>query len=160
MIDPETPDFDAIGQGVLEELNRRLGSPELAADLPGSLLMKVAESYLKYLEKKQAYLESQGETVKVNPMEMINQPGLTLARRVVILSEYLWELETIWREASTLMVALMKEVVESGTVVSGMQELDMSMYGPGDDEVQQSPEGGEAEQPPVQPGGESPHGDN
>lgn len=102
----EAPDFDAIGQGVLEELNRRLGSPELAQDLPGTLLMKVAESYLKYLERKQQFEEAKANIEKLDPLEMIDQEGLTLDMRIQILGEWLEEVESYWQAASTRMAEL------------------------------------------------------
>lgn len=120
----EAIDFEGIGQGVLEELSRRLGTPELAQDLPGTLLMKVAESYLKYLEKKQAFEESKQEAVKLDPLDVIDQPGLGVERRVVILGQYLEELEDTWTRASSRMEELLKEVVENGsTVVQDVQEV-------------------------------------
>lgn len=114
----ETPDFDAIGQGVLEELNRRLGSPELAQDLPGTLLMKVAESYLKYLERKQAFEEAKANIEKLDPLEMIDQPGLSLDMRIEILSEWIEEVENYWQAASARMEQLVKEAQDEAEIVS------------------------------------------
>jgi hypothetical protein len=113
----EPPDFEAIGQGVLEELNRRLGSPELAEQLPGTLLMKVAESYLKYLERKQQFEEAKANIEKIDPLEMIDQPGLTITMRTEILSEYIDDLEGYWRAASDRMAELMKEAEDANTDV-------------------------------------------
>lgn len=145
----ESIDFEGIGQGVLEELNRRLGSPALAQDLPGTLLMKVAESYLKYLERKQAFEESKQEAEKLDPLDVIDQPGLGAERRVVILGQYLEELEDFWQRASKRMEELLKEVVEHGEMVQEMQEMgEQSGVLPGE-QVQQGPDDGEAEQPPL-----------
>lgn len=108
----EPPDYDAIGLGVLEELNRRLGTPELAQDLPGTLLMKVAESYLKYLERRQQFEEAKANIDKIDPLDMIDQEGLTLDMRVEILSEYIDDLENFWTTASARMEQLMKEAEE------------------------------------------------
>lgn len=145
----EAIDFEGIGQGVLEELSRRLGTPELAQDLPGTLLMKVAESYLKYLEKKQAFEESKQEAVKLDPLDVIDQPGLGVERRVVILGQYLEELEDTWTRASSRMEELLKEVVENGsTVVQDVQEVvpDPGLRDVrGGGEVQQGPEDGDPE---------------
>lgn len=149
----ETPiDFEGIGQGVLEELNRRLGSPALAQDLPGTLLMKVAESYLKYLERKQAYEESKQEAEKLDPLDVIDQPGLGAERRVVILGQYLEELEDFWQRASKRMEELLKEVVENGEMVQAMQGVVQGGRGDvvpdlrdGEVEVQQEPDDGEAQ---------------
>lgn len=116
-------DFEGIGQGVLEELNRRLGTPELAQDLPGTLLMKVAESYLKYLERKQAFEESKQEAEDIDPLDVIDQPGLGPERKVVILGQYLEELEDYWQRASARMEELLKEVVERGEVVQDVQDV-------------------------------------
>lgn len=123
MSEDTPPDFDEIGQGVLEELNRRLGSPELAQDLPGSLLMKVAESYLKYLERKQTFEEAKAEQEKLDPLEIIDQPGLGVTKRVEILGQYLEEIEIEWQKASTRMEELLKEVVDHGAVVQEVQDL-------------------------------------
>lgn len=145
----ESIDFEGIGQGVLEELSRRLGTPELAQDLPGTLLMKVAESYLKYLEKKQAFEESKQEAVKLDPLDVIDQPGLGVERRVVILGQYLEELEDTWTRASSRMEELLKEVVENGsTVVQDVQEVvpDPGLRDVrGGSEVQQGAEDGDPE---------------
>lgn len=108
----ETTDFDAIGQGVLEELNRRLGNPELAQDLPGTLLMKVAESYLKYLERRQQFEEAKANIDKIDPLDMIDQEGLTVDMRIEILGEYIGDLEDYWGRASERMEQLMKEAEE------------------------------------------------
>lgn len=148
----ESIDFEGIGQGVLEELNRRLGSPALAQDLPGTLLMKVAESYLKYLERKQAYEESKQEAEKLDPLDVIDQPGLGAERRVVILGQYLEELEDFWQRASKRMEELLKEVVENGEMVQAMQGVVQGGRGDvvpdlrdGEVEVQQEPDDGEAQ---------------
>jgi hypothetical protein len=102
------PDFDAIGTRVMVELNRRLGSPELAQDLPGTLLMKVAMDYVKHLEERNRIEQAKLNQEKLDPLEMIDQPGLTVAMRIEILSEYIEELEGYWKDASTRMAELLE----------------------------------------------------
>lgn len=105
-------DFDQIGERVMVELNRRLGSPELAQDLPGTLLMKVAMDYVKYLEQRNAIEQAKLDAEKVDPIEMVNQPGLPLEMRWEIIDAYLDEVEDYWRRASVIREELEKEVRE------------------------------------------------
>jgi hypothetical protein len=115
--------FDQIGGLVMEELNRRLGSEELAQDLPGTLLMKVAMDYVKHLEARNAIEKAKLEQVRVDPLEMIDQAGLSLEQRIMILSEYLDDIETTWREASQRIVELLDQYREQQREREMVQEL-------------------------------------
>jgi len=111
----------------MDELNRRLGSPELAQDLPGTLLMKVAMDYVKHLEARNAIERAKLEQVKLDPLEMIDQPGLSLAHRINILHDYIDDVEEAWRAASVRIEALLEEARRdpelNPALVSEVQEV-------------------------------------
>lgn len=117
-------DFDSIGQGVIQELYRRLGSAELAQDLPGTLLMKFAESYLKAIEKRNEIEAAKLESKTMNPLEMIDQPGMALPYRYTMLLEYLNELEEWWKTASARMVIIVEEMRRDTDLLPQLQELE------------------------------------
>lgn len=102
--------FEQIGGLVMNELHRRLGAPELAQDLPGTLLMKVAGDYIKHIERRNEIEQAKLEQEHVNPLEIVDQEGLPLEMRFEILTEYLDEVESAWRHASARMEDLLKEV--------------------------------------------------
>lgn len=83
--------WNRIGASVLSELERRLGDDDSAADLPGTLLMRLAEQYLKYLDKKAQ--EQDEELHYMTAMEAIDQPGLPAESKVTILTDYITKLE-------------------------------------------------------------------
>lgn len=116
-------DFDSIGVRVIEELQRRLSSPELAQDLPGTLLMKFAESYLKAIEKRNEIEAAKLENKSTNPLEMIDQSGMALPYRYAMLLEYLTELEEWWVTASARMVEIVEEMRRAGFLPE-LQELE------------------------------------
>lgn len=99
-----------MGQRLLEELDRRLGSAEAAADLPGTLLMKLTQDYVNYLNRKQKAEEELLAQEKVDPLTMVYQPGLSLERRVLLMSEYVEEVEDVWRRGSAILAELLEEV--------------------------------------------------
>lgn len=115
-------DFDAIGEGVLRELNRRIQDPKRAADLPGTHLMQLAQMYAKILQKRNE-IEEQKVKEKVDPITVIDQEGLPLALRIEILTSYLDDLEEAWRSASQRMVELMemKEVEDDVPEMPALQ---------------------------------------
>lgn len=148
-------EFEQIGQGVLEELNNRLGNADRAGDLPGTLLMKIAESYLKYLERKQQIEEAKLNQEKLDPLEMIDLEGLDLDARIEILAEWIEECEKDWTNASARMAELlaMKEDDDEAEVLPEVPSLaDGGSVLPAHVEVQQDPENGDAEQPPLPAG--------
>lgn len=102
-------EFEQIGQNVLRELSRRLSIPAAAESLPGTLLMKLAENYLRYLEKKT--IEGGGEPLTLAALEIIDTDGITLERKVEIMQQYLDDLEAEWRAASERMAELHEELV-------------------------------------------------
>lgn len=93
----------------MQELDRRLGSDEDAKDLPGTLLMQLAKDYVTYLKRKQELEEEKLGQEKVDPLEMIDQPGLGLERRIAILAEYLTDVEDVWRRGSDIMEQLLRD---------------------------------------------------
>lgn len=92
MSTPESSDsyWEQIGGQVLGELDRRLRSGE-AKDLPGTLLMRLAEQYLKWLDK-QAEKAAQEESEYLTPLEAIDQEGLPVERKIEILQVYMDQL--------------------------------------------------------------------
>lgn len=147
----------------MQELHRRLGNPQLAQDLPGTLLMKVASDYVKHLEKRNEIEQAKLEQEHEDPLVVVAQPGLPWEMRFEIINDYTDELETQWRAASVIMVELLAEYDEikkkeegggddpvvlpegqaldaEGGVVPDVRE---------DADVQQEPADSDAEQPPV-----------
>lgn len=115
--------YENMGEAVLDELDRRLSNPEEARDLPGTLLMNLAKDYLKYKQEKLALERAKLEEKKLDPLSMIDQPGLGKDRRIAILAEFLADVEDVWRRASTRMEELLSdgnpgEVPEVSDVVS------------------------------------------
>lgn len=82
--------WNRIGGQVLSELERRLGHGADAADLPGTLLMRLAEQYLKYLDKKAQ--EEEEEQHYMTAMEAIDQEGLPIESKIIILKDYIEKL--------------------------------------------------------------------
>lgn len=110
----------------MHELHRRLATPELAQDLPGTLLMKVAMDYVKHLEKRNEIEEAKLALEKLDPLEMVDQPGLPLVLRMEVLSEYLDELDEARRAAGARAISLYEEFEQSeqnDEVVPEVQEL-------------------------------------
>jgi hypothetical protein len=89
----ESPDsyWDRIGGQILEELDRRLGTSD-AEDLPGTLLMRLAEQYLKYLEKR-AKESEENDGSYMTALEAIDQEGLPDETKKQILTDYIGKLE-------------------------------------------------------------------
>jgi hypothetical protein len=83
--------WEEMGGKVLGELNRRLDSGE-GKDLPGTLLMRLAELYLKRLEKLAA--EADEEVEYLTPLQAIDQEGLPIESKIEILSGYVEQLKT------------------------------------------------------------------
>ncbi len=83
--------WDRIGGSVLEELERRLSDGNAAENLPGTLLMRLAEQYLRYLDKKAQEQEDAPEYMTA--MEAIDQPGLPADAKIQILKDYLDKLD-------------------------------------------------------------------
>lgn len=103
------PDIDVLGRALYAELLRRAGDPQTARNLPGTHLMTLFQTYQKHLEKKLEIEQAKLAEEKLDPMEMIDQPGLPLDLRVQILYEYTDELEDTWRKASAKLEELLKE---------------------------------------------------
>lgn len=99
MSDTSEDYWNKIGGQVLTELERRLGHGADAKDLPGTLLMRLAEQYLKYLDKKAQ--EQEEEAHYMTAMEAIDQEGLPLDVKVQILSDYIVKLEEDMMQAVT-----------------------------------------------------------
>lgn len=103
-------DYEQMGENVLGELSRRLRTPALAEGLPGTLLMKLAENYLKYLERKQLNDEGKPENHPVTALEIIDQPGLSVEKKFEIMNDYIGQLEDEWKQASERMVEIVGEL--------------------------------------------------
>lgn len=98
--------FDDMGKLISKELRRRLGNREKAAELPGTLLMRLFESYTKAIEKRNEIEKAKLEQEKLDPLEIVNQEGLPDETKLEILLEYVDELEDQWRRASEIIVEL------------------------------------------------------
>lgn len=105
------PEFEKLGELVMDELERRLKDKNDAKGLPGTLLMRLAEQYIKYLEKKDAQEAAMQEllAITVTPLQMIDQEGLSVERKLEILYAYLKQIETEWVAASARLVELRGE---------------------------------------------------
>ena len=75
--------MDAIGRNILVELNRRLGDPELAKDLPGTALIGLAKEYLK-AQKPQT---DTGPSVVPDVLDLIDHPGLPADRKRALVEQ-------------------------------------------------------------------------
>ena len=84
----------------MREMRRRLGNSEKAADLPGTLLMRLVEQYIKAVEKRNEIEQAKLEQEEIDAMEMIDQPGLPLDYRVEMLEEFLGEIQDVWLAGS------------------------------------------------------------
>lgn len=100
--------WNRIGGQVLRELERRLGDHEDASDLPGTLLMRLAEQYLKYLDKKAA--DEEEELSFMTAMEAIDQEGLPLESKAQILTDYIAKLESDHTIAINRLSEVRKEI--------------------------------------------------
>lgn len=100
--------WNRIGGQVLAELERRLGHDADAADLPGTLLMRLAEQYLKYLDKRAQ--EEEEEQHYMTAMEAIDQEGLPPDAKVQILTDYIAKLEEDLTVATNRLTELQGEV--------------------------------------------------
>lgn len=103
--------WNRIGGKVLGELERRLGHDADAADLPGTLLMRLAEQYLKYLDKMAQ--EKDEEQHYMTAMEAIDQEGLPIESKVAILTDYLAKLDEDRETASKRLEELLLEQLEA-----------------------------------------------
>lgn len=100
--------WESIGEKVLKELERRLGSASDAADLPGTLLMRLAEMYIKFLEKEAA---NKSENVEyMTALEAIDQEGLPVETKKQILADYIAKLEEDVRLAQAKMEEISDDV--------------------------------------------------
>jgi hypothetical protein len=102
----------------MAELERRLESHEEAKDLPGTLLMRLVEQYLRYLDKKAK--EEEEELHYLTPLEAIDQPGLPVENKIEILTEYLKKLEEDKTQAQERLNELQLEVI------NGLQTMQRS----------------------------------
>ena len=107
---PELTDeyWDRIGGKVLSEVERRLDGGDVK-DLPGTLLMRLAELYLKRLEQKAK--EEEEELHYMSALEAIDQEGLPVESKIQILTDYLAKLESDREEAEARLAELQLEVI-------------------------------------------------
>lgn len=107
----------------MRELHRRLATPSLAQDLPGTLLMKVAMDYVKHLERRNEIEEAKMNAEKVDPLEMVNQPGLPFDMRWAIIDEYLDEVTDYWQRASQIRIELEEEGKQLAALLPEVQDV-------------------------------------
>lgn len=115
---PETSEvyWNDIGGKVLAELERRLGSEADARELPGTLLMRLAEKYLQYLDKLQR--EEEDEKQYMTALEAIDQEGLPLGNKIEILRDYIDKLE----EDHTIALERLGELLKEQHGISALHE--------------------------------------
>lgn len=107
-----TPEFtsadaywDQIGPKILGVVEDRIDNGE-TDKLPGTLLMRLAEQYLKYLEKKAAEAEGE-EDEYLTPLQAIDQEGLPHEAKLEILQGYITQLEADHTAATERMKELL-----------------------------------------------------
>lgn len=71
--------------------------------------MKFAESYLKAIERRNELLAAKNEQEKIDPLEMVDQPGMEIQERVLILTDYVEELDAHIADARDKLRELIKE---------------------------------------------------
>lgn len=91
--------WDRLGSKVMRELERRLTDRETASEVPGTLLMGLADRYIKHLERKAAQEETQTEYMTA--LEAIDQEGLPDDVKIQILKDYIEKLNEDIVEATT-----------------------------------------------------------
>lgn len=96
--------WERVGHKVLGEVERRLDMGE-GDGLPGTLLMRLAEQYLKYLERKAKEAESE-EAEYLTPLEAIDQEGLPLETKIEILTTYMQQLQDDHEKATAKLAEL------------------------------------------------------
>lgn len=113
---PESPDeyWAEVGTKVLGELNRRLTTTE-ARELPGTLLMRLAEQYMKHLEKKQQ-ADAEMDMEWLTPLQAIDQEGLPVESKIEILAIYMDQLQKDHQTATIRLLELQKEVSDAETL--------------------------------------------
>lgn len=84
--------WEDIGGKVLTELERRLSEGSSAADLPGTLLMRLAEKYITYMEKLAR--QEEADIPYMTAMDAIDQEGLPIENKIQILQDYISKLES------------------------------------------------------------------
>lgn len=89
--------WDKLGSKVMRELEHRLTDQELASEVPGTLLMGLADRYIKHLEKKAALEEA--TTEYMTALEAIDQEGLPDDVKITILNDYIEKLNEDIAEA-------------------------------------------------------------
>ena len=80
--------LEKVGELALEELERRLGSPQAAAELPGTALLQLCNAHLKLLAERQAAEPTEGEVVG-SALDAILEAGLPAKRTAALLTDLL-----------------------------------------------------------------------
>lgn len=82
-------DIAALGESVIKELHRRAGDPVLAAELPGTFLIKLSTYFIEKQEREARERESRTEERFLSAVEVIDHPGLSDGRKQELIREHL-----------------------------------------------------------------------
>lgn len=86
-------DIAALGENVIKELNRRAGDPILAAELPGTFLIKLSTYFIEKQEREARERESRVEERVMSAVEIIDHPGIGPERKQELIREQLQRIE-------------------------------------------------------------------
>jgi hypothetical protein len=92
--EPDKPvDVAALGESVIKELNRRAGDPLLAAELPGTFLIKLSTYFIEKQEREARERQSATEERMLSAVEIIDHPGLSVERKAELIREQLQRID-------------------------------------------------------------------
>jgi hypothetical protein len=92
--EPDKPvDVAALGESVIKELNRRAGDPLLAAELPGTFLIKLSTYFIEKQEREARERQSATEERMLSAVEIIDHPGLSVERKQELIREQLQRID-------------------------------------------------------------------
>jgi hypothetical protein len=86
-------DVAALGESVIKELNRRAGDPLLAAELPGTFLIKLSTYFIEKQEREARERAEQTEERMLSAVEIIDHPGLSTERKTELIREQLQRID-------------------------------------------------------------------
>jgi hypothetical protein len=92
--EPDKPvDVAALGESVIKELNRRAGDPLLAAELPGTFLIKLSTYFIEKQEREARERATATEERMLSAVEIIDHPGLSRERKAELIREQLQRID-------------------------------------------------------------------
>lgn len=87
--DDKPVDIAALGESVIKELHRRAGDPVLAAELPGTFLIKLSTYFIEKQEREARERDQRVEERFLSAVEVIDHPGLSGGRKQELIREHL-----------------------------------------------------------------------